>query len=159
MIFWCELDAFKIDFINYFFSSPKMYKLSNRPGIIKNTSHTISRYGKMLVIHFPCNSIRTENCMKGLWLVFFSYMEIVWLVFFFQKKKSKFSVVTAQKTLKCFASSGIDCSKLFFHKKNFKKNSNHTISIYEKCMVSIFFHTIFFPFFYEEIPISIPKQL
>ena len=36
------------------------------PGMTKNTSHTISIYGKMLVIHFPCNSIRTENCMKGL---------------------------------------------------------------------------------------------
>ena len=36
------------------------------PGMTKNTSHTFSIYGKMLVIHFPCNSIRTENCMKGL---------------------------------------------------------------------------------------------
>ena len=36
------------------------------PGMTKNTSHTISIYGKMLVIHFPYNSIRTENCMKGL---------------------------------------------------------------------------------------------
>ena len=55
----------------------------------------------------------------------FSYMEIVWLVFFFQKtkkfKKSKFSVVAAQKTLKCFSSSWIDFSKLFFHKKKLKK--------------------------------------
>ena len=37
-----------------------------KPGLTKNASHTISIYGKMLVIHFPCNSIRTENCMKGL---------------------------------------------------------------------------------------------
>ena len=36
------------------------------PGMTKNTSHTISIYGKMLVMHFPYNSIRTENCMKGL---------------------------------------------------------------------------------------------
>ena len=36
------------------------------PGMTKNTSHTISIYGKMLVIHLPYKSIRTENCMKGL---------------------------------------------------------------------------------------------
>ena len=85
---------------------------------------------------------------KKMLVIQFPYMEIVWLVFFFRKqkqKKSKFSVVAAQKTLKLFASSWIDCSKLFFH--NFFFNSYHTISIYGNCMVSIFFHTIFFPFF------------
>ena len=80
----------------------------------------------------------------------FPYMEIVWLVFFFSenknKKKSKFSVVAAQKTLKCFASSWNDCSKHFFTKKYFKKNSNHAISIYGNCMASIFFIP-FFSFF------------
>ena len=64
------------------------------------------------------------------------------------KKKSKFSVVAAQKTLKCFASSWIDCWKAFFSQNFLKKNSNHTISIYRICMTSIFFIP-FFSFFYE----------
>ena len=34
---------------------------------------------------------------------------------------SKFSVVAAEKTLKCFASSRIDFSKRFFHKIFLKK--------------------------------------
>ena len=90
----------------------------------------------------------------------FPYMEIVWLVFFFQKtkikKKSNFSVVAAQNVLPAVE---LIVQSFFFHKKNFKKISNHTISIYGNCMVSTFFHTIIFPFFNEEIPISIPKQL
>ena len=56
----------------------------------KNASHTISIYG---------------NCMTS---VFFRKQKL---------NKSNVSVVATQKTLKCFASSLIGCSKLFFHKK------------------------------------------
>ena len=73
-----------------------------QPGMTKNTSHRISIYGKMLVIHFSCNSIRTENCMKGLWLVFFSYMEIVWLAFFHKPKILIFYILISQNFLVVF---------------------------------------------------------
>ena len=72
------------------------------PVMTKNTSHTISIYGKMLVIHFSCNSIRTENCMKGLWLVFFSYMEIVWLAFFHKPKIMIFYILISQNFVVVF---------------------------------------------------------
>ena len=77
-------------------------QIYKHPGMTKNTSHTISIYGKMLVIHFSCNSIRTENCMKGLWLVFFSYMEIVWLAFFHKPKMLIFYILISQNFVVVF---------------------------------------------------------
>ena len=44
----------------------KLHSLNYYPGLTKNASHTIFIYRKMLIIHFSCNSIGTENCMKGL---------------------------------------------------------------------------------------------
>ena len=61
------------------------------PGLMKSASHTIFIYGKKLILHFSCNSIRTEDWMKGLYFIsFFSYMEIVWLEFFHKPKKKRF---------------------------------------------------------------------
>ena len=63
------------------------------------------------------------------------------------KKKVKVSVVAAQKTPKCFASSRIDCSKrFFFFKKQFFLNANHTISMYGNCMISFFSYHFFYFF-------------
>ena len=69
-------------------------------------------------------------------------------VFFSEKKKqkkSKFSVVAAQKTLKCFASSRIDCSKLFFFHK--KKILIIQFPYMEIVWVAFFFIPFFFLFF------------
>ena len=58
----------------FFLREPKIYKIISeyyKPRLTKKASYTIFIYGKMLLIHFSCNSISTENCMKGLWLVFF----------------------------------------------------------------------------------------
>ena len=83
-------------------------------------------------------------------------------VFFSEKKIKKvkvFSRSSPKKHLNVLQAVELIVQSFFFHKKKFKKKFNHTISIYGNCMGSIFFHTIFFSFFYEEIPISIPKQL
>ena len=86
----------------------------------KNASHTISIYG---------------NCMTS---VFFQKTKL---------KKSKFSVVAAQKTLKFFASSWVDCSKLFFHKKKIKKIVIKQFPYMEIVWVAFFIISFFFPLF------------
>ena len=73
----------------------KMQKFNNL-GLWKNASPTISIYGKTQVIHFPYDSTRTENCMKGLWLVFFFYMETVRLAFFHKPKIMIFFILISQ---------------------------------------------------------------
>ena len=67
---------------------------------------------------------------------------------FFQKTKIKkvkvFSRSSPKKRLNALPAVELIVQSFFFHKKIKKKNSNHTISIYGNCMVSIFFSYHFF---------------
>ena len=45
---------------------------------------------KMLIIHFSCDSIRTENCIKVLWLVFFFFIYGNCMTSIFHKPKNCF---------------------------------------------------------------------
>ena len=76
----------------------------------KNTKKILGAISKILWKIFVV-------AIKKMLVIQFPYMEIVWLEFFFQItkiKKKKFSVVAAQKTLKCFARVELIVQSFFF---------------------------------------------
>ena len=63
-----KLQTREINYNEFLFYKKRSTQQENSklPELTENASYTVFIYEKMLVIHFSCNSISTENCMIGL---------------------------------------------------------------------------------------------